>query len=288
MSTLGILASAMKRSTLLLDQYPGAGMALSLRKLRAAYTGACIRVSRTSDNTEQDIGFVSNLLDTTTLASFVGASTGTVVTWYDQSGNGYDVKKDPTINAPEIRVSGVNQSLNGKISIYYNAPPSYKLLVSPVSCPNILEANGSFIAFGVGNSVDTTTIRVMVSVQGTLSNSQAIRKNASGVLESIAFNSGGTFTDVGGTLIATNQFIACTERNVSSIEIFTNKNSNGATAATGTANSGRIPLLGYITSPVNSWYGHMQEVIIYALDPTSNTTYKTTVSDAINSYYLTY
>jgi len=41
--------------------------AYSLRKLRSAYTGSAIRVRRSSDSTEQDIGFVNNELDTVSL-----------------------------------------------------------------------------------------------------------------------------------------------------------------------------------------------------------------------------
>lgn len=75
----------------LLDTYSGAEFAYSLRKLRAAYSGAAIRVARSSDSTEQDIGFTSSGdLDTATLLTFVGAGDGTVETWYDQSGNGRD------------------------------------------------------------------------------------------------------------------------------------------------------------------------------------------------------
>jgi hypothetical protein len=57
---------------LLLDLYPSAAVAYSLRKLRTAYSGNAIRVRRSSDNTEQDIGFVGNELDTTTMLDFVG------------------------------------------------------------------------------------------------------------------------------------------------------------------------------------------------------------------------
>ncbi len=42
-------------SLFLLDQYPSAAVAYSVRKLRAAYTGNAIRVRRSSDNTEQEI-----------------------------------------------------------------------------------------------------------------------------------------------------------------------------------------------------------------------------------------
>ena len=57
---------------LLLDTYPNAAVAYSLRKLRSAYTGNAIRVRRSSDNTEQDFGFIGNDLDTQTMLDFVG------------------------------------------------------------------------------------------------------------------------------------------------------------------------------------------------------------------------
>ena len=58
----------------LLDLFPNAAAAYSLRKLRAAYSGAAVRVRRSSDNTEQDIGFTAQgELDTASLLSFVNA-----------------------------------------------------------------------------------------------------------------------------------------------------------------------------------------------------------------------
>lgn len=58
--------------SLLLDSYPNAAVAYSLRKLRSAYTGSAIRVRRSVDNVEQDFGFVNNVLDTDSLLDFVG------------------------------------------------------------------------------------------------------------------------------------------------------------------------------------------------------------------------
>jgi hypothetical protein len=60
------------RRTLLLDLFPNAAVAYSLRKLRTAYTGAAIRVRRSSDNAEQDINFVAGGLNTQSLLDFVG------------------------------------------------------------------------------------------------------------------------------------------------------------------------------------------------------------------------
>jgi len=59
--------------TPLLDIYPGATASYSFRKLRSSYTGAAIRVRRSSDGTEADISFTQQGdLDETALLSFVG------------------------------------------------------------------------------------------------------------------------------------------------------------------------------------------------------------------------
>lgn len=64
-----------------------AKLAYGLRKLRTAYSGACLRVRRASDNAEQDIGFVSDVIDWASAITFKGGSSLTVVLWYDQSGS---------------------------------------------------------------------------------------------------------------------------------------------------------------------------------------------------------
>ena len=58
----------------LLDTYTGAAAAYSVRKLSSTYSGSALRVRRSSDDTEQDIGFDANGdLDTTALTTFVNA-----------------------------------------------------------------------------------------------------------------------------------------------------------------------------------------------------------------------
>jgi len=75
----------------LLDDYPNASAAYSLRALNSNYLGAAIRVRRSSDSAEQDIKLLYNgELDTEGLLSFVGANDGFVTVWYDQSGDGND------------------------------------------------------------------------------------------------------------------------------------------------------------------------------------------------------
>ena len=99
---------------LLLDRYVGAAAAYSLRQLSTTYEGPAIRVRRSSDNAEQDIGFTSGGLDTTTLTSFCGSGDGFVTTWYDQSGNSNNAAQTTAANQPQIVSSGAIITDNGK------------------------------------------------------------------------------------------------------------------------------------------------------------------------------
>jgi len=102
----------------LLDTYGGAAAAYSLRKLSSTYSGNAIRVRRSSDNTEQNIGFDgSGNLDTTALTSFVGAGNGFVTTWYDQSGNGTNMVSSTASRQGKIVSSGVVETSNSKPAI---------------------------------------------------------------------------------------------------------------------------------------------------------------------------
>ena len=102
----------------LLDSYSSEG-GYSMRKISSTATN-CIRVRRSNDNAEQDIGFVGDDLDTTSLLSFVGANDGFVTTWYDQSGNGRDAFNGFAAPQPRIVNSGVLETKNTKPAIYFN------------------------------------------------------------------------------------------------------------------------------------------------------------------------
>lgn len=82
---------------------------LSLKKL-ISNASKSIRVRRSSDNAEQDIGFSGNVLDTAALLSFVGAGSGFVSTWYDQTGNNEDAVSSSNALQPRIVNAGVFDS----------------------------------------------------------------------------------------------------------------------------------------------------------------------------------
>lgn len=94
----------------LLDTYSGALAAYSVsRRLRDGYTGALLRVRRSSDNAEQDIGYVAGTgeIDTAALTTFVGAGDGFATTLYDQSGNSLNLAQSTAASQPVIVSAGV-------------------------------------------------------------------------------------------------------------------------------------------------------------------------------------
>jgi hypothetical protein len=102
-----------QRNNYLLDLYPSTQGQYYMHKVSSTYNGACIRVRRSSDNTEQDIGFLGDDLDTASLLSFVGVGDGLVTTWYSQSGF-FNLTQTSSSMQPSIVLSGVLQTLNGK------------------------------------------------------------------------------------------------------------------------------------------------------------------------------
>jgi hypothetical protein len=92
-----------------------ASAAYGLRRLRRLYTGFCIRVRRSSDNAQLDIGFTSTGdLDIVTLLAFVGTGNGFVTTWYDQSGNGRNATQATANLQPQIVSNGALITENGR------------------------------------------------------------------------------------------------------------------------------------------------------------------------------
>lgn len=160
---------------LLLDQYSGAAAAYSVRKLSSSYSGSALRVRRSSDNAEQDIGFSGNDLDTSALTTFVGANDGFVVTWYDQSGNAFNAINTTASQQPKIIASGSlvvdgakaaidfngsTEYLYNASSIPYNGGVSWYTVVNLTTGPNeriwsddIIGAQGFTQFFALGNSV---------------------------------------------------------------------------------------------------------------------------------------
>lgn len=103
---------------------------------RGAYYGSpCIRVRRSSDNTEQNIGFTTTgVLDTAALLSFVGAGNGFVVTYYDQSTNARHATQTNLTKQAQIVASGALMTQAGlAITDYVAANAQGDYAVTPIS-----------------------------------------------------------------------------------------------------------------------------------------------------------
>jgi hypothetical protein len=93
----------------LLDDYPTAVAAYSFRKLRTAYAGSAVRIRESGGNTEADIGFdINGDFDTAAAATHIGANSGFIVTWYDQSGNGFNIDQTTAGNQPTYSATQLN------------------------------------------------------------------------------------------------------------------------------------------------------------------------------------
>jgi len=120
-------------ASLILDTLSVAAIAIySLRLMRGAYTGFCIRVRRSSDNTEQNIGFVAGVIDTVALLAFVGAGNGFIVTWYDQSVNARNATQATAALQPRIVNAGVLEVRNTKPTAFFDRPASNSLSIGVV------------------------------------------------------------------------------------------------------------------------------------------------------------
>jgi len=258
---------------LLLDTYSGAAAAYSLRKLRSAYTGAAIRVRRSSDSTETDIGFVSNQINTTALTTFVGAGNGFVTTWYDQSGNDRNVTQSTTALQPQIVASGVIRLFGTKPSIYFS--------------DNAL-TNSTFTL--------TQPNTYFIVTQGTSTNLTGDRN----IFDGIQANGRNA---IGKSNSNSNYFMYANAVVYSSVPVNTNKSLfvpifpspsfaflylNG-TAILSNANPGPQSLqglrIGSYIDTIAAWESYMPEFIVYNSNQSTN---RTAIESNINSYYSIY
>ena len=113
----------------LLDDYPNASAAYSLRALSSAYTGPAIEAMKTvGDETfVQNIGFLyDGSLDTDSLLSFAGSDDVFVAKWYDQSGNGNnDAAQASASSQPQIVSSGLVIKVNDVAAVDFDGTNDY-------------------------------------------------------------------------------------------------------------------------------------------------------------------
>jgi len=272
-------------SSYLLDTYSSEG-GYSMRKISSTATN-CIRVRRSSDNAEQDIGFVSDDLDTASLLSFVGANSAFVTTWYDQSGNGRDAINATAASQPRIVLGGVLETKNTKPAIYFNDDwLKYSGQVVPL-------ATNPFSYFTVSSHETANDL-------GAVFKSYDIKQSGGGAYVA-------NWND--RRAVKRNFFIRTAsgdfgcdlsvQRDNSDYKLLSgfvnssNNMSNFDNGATGTTNTysgtytSNVLMIGDTTTSSSSYQliGHIGEVIILNTDESAN---RTTIETDINNYYSVY
>jgi hypothetical protein len=148
---------------LLLDSFPTAALAISLRKLDKDYAGNCITIQKDNGDTS-NVAFSGNYLDTAAVKTFCGTGAGDscrVRVWFDQSGNARNFRQDTTARQPLIMINGALTYDNGEISLRFDGTDDRMLIPNSTSTFNFLHNGNSSTIFGVsrfGNSSNPATI----------------------------------------------------------------------------------------------------------------------------------
>lgn len=253
------------QSPLLLDLYSGASAAYSVRRLSTTYFGSAIRVRRSLDNTEQDIGFVNNELDVATLTTFCNGTNGFLTKWYDQSGLGNDASQVSALLDPQIVFNGTVNTTNGKPSVFLGNVKGLNFLTpfTPITTFSVAKIDT------LGNSLNY------------------ILFNAS---STIGYYYGGTITSGIGVFDGaaksitgqdTNRHLAFYNYTGTNFQI---GKDGGMVTNLSNGPSILVQSIGRLTLTLNL-NGPIQEIICY---PTNQTSNRVAIESNINSYYSIY
>ena len=274
-------------STILLDVYTGAAAAYSLRKLNSSYTGSAIRVRRSSDNTEQNIGFSSNgVLDTTALMSFVGVGSGMVTTWYDQSGNAKNAVQTTASNQPQVVINGVLVTQNGKPSVYFNQDI---LLINRI----FSTSNFSVFALASGSSGQTDTT-LLAQHNGTPDNGRTVFISPNNELAPYdklkTFFNNGTSYSIKSDVSVFNGSMSLINVNSDgngNVYQFVNSSMVGSLAGTSWTPLNISTTIGnYLMNGTTTAYiGYIGEIVCYTTNKLTN---RVAIESNINAYYSAY
>tara|TARA_R100000479_G_scaffold94638_1_gene46813 strand:- start:115 stop:1014 length:900 start_codon:yes stop_codon:yes gene_type:complete len=279
------LASGGGGSSLLLDLYGSDVLgAYSLRKLSSGYAGSAVRVRRTSDNTEQDIGFdASSNLDTSTLTTFLGGSDGFITKWYDQSGNSRDGSQTNASKQFIIATAGVIETKNGlpttrggqnkhvdisgfpttsqpitTFDVYAHSSAggagTDSTFVSKVSTANFIRTDyRRFVRVGVLSAFGGTSINVQGNTAHGNTNLHVVTRMLNGASSIVRLDQVAETTQGGGDWVVTGAQMGPADTSIG-------------------------------TNSTSTYYGQLSEIIIFGADKTSDFT---GIEEDMKTYYST-
>jgi hypothetical protein len=259
----------------ILDTYSGSAVAYSLRKLRAAYTGNLIRVRRSSDNAEQDIGYNSNNdLDTASLLTFCGAGNGFVTTWYDQSGNINHSTQATAVNQAQIVSSGalILDSVTNKITTTWSND-RYNLTSG-------ISTNTRYLSVSMWNRI--STIHDMIALGNTSTIVTPVHWRSSSVANAIASIMNTSF--IHDNIATTGRCVITSLKNASNLRIMYRNGVQLTSTTTDAPASDTLNCFGQSQSYIFT-SGQCQEYIYWNSEQSAN---RTGIENNIKTYWNAY
>ena len=259
----------------LLNTYPSAALAYSVRALNSAYTGPILRVRRASDNTEQDIYALYNgELNVQALTTFCTGTDGFIKTWYNQGSATANLTQNTTANQPKIYDSATGViTRNGKAAALFNGTTSNIGLDSPNT-----QNPAPLTIFTVHERTKSAALQYM---------SAQVERPSVGYTAANKFKlrlGGSTYstTNVISGQVATTTVI--TASNTATIHV------NGASEFSGAVvsytNDDRFSIGSYNAGATSSAFGgYIQEIIYYRSNQSAN---RTGIETNINGYFNIY
>ena len=244
--------------------------AYSLRLLKSSYTGSpAIRIRRSSDNSETDIGFTnSGDLDEAALIAFTGSGDGFVRTWYDQSGNNNHAINTNTAAQPQLVFAGVVNKMNGRPSLKGSVARNTRLERTPTSAITINQY--SVVGQGEVNGSNYVNFLQQAGPNAFL------RYNPSGNFE--AWSQG--TTQISSTVTQFTNSLKIYSAQFSTGKLYSNGVQIGSTTASSATSSSNVYTL--FNNPGNSspLNGSMSEFILF-----SSTSDRSSLESSQGAYY---
>lgn len=272
---------------LLLDLFPG-DLGLSFRLVRQAYSGALVRIRRSSDNAEKDFfPDANNILSLTSedgaglsLTDWITTDDGFVPKWYDQSGNTNDAVQTTALDQPKIVAAGVVILKDGDPAMLFDGTDflvtGSRLITSGTFA--------TFMVFATNDIAGSITQAVFGQHPGAATvgriNFMQLRNSDDSFI--LFFNNGTSRLGIHTTTVTTSRFLVSALGDDSDYDLAI----DGANEQVITSQS-LTPLnigcgVGAQNNGSNFFKGHIQEIIGYDSDESSN---QSAIETDINNFY---
>lgn len=303
-----ITTSNFSPEQLLLDNFGGAGVGLSLRKISNSYNGPALQIRRSSDNVEVDVRFdsngvvsldspVTNVTEETTdsdenlstsatnLGQFVANSSYTdadslgsadsalVQCWYDQSGNSNNATQVTAGKQPRIINGGAIDVEDGKPALFKQNQTAHLIFDSAL-------VNGANFLYAVVYS-DFSEFALLLSdtSRGTFFGP----RSANNFRHDYDSSTANEFENFSATNLLTDHVLVISQRvGTTAGSVFVNNAlpSNGAFTLGSSTDVNTTA--GHIFDSNKDMTSKVQEIIFYPLNRSGS---RTDIQDEINAFY---